>query len=90
MTPYIRLLIILGEEGIQKEFGIGLLSFWTVGEELVLGSAGSDGTTYRMYMQKSAPNYRITQSRKLFPTQGTELPIRPLLPGPRLLSLIHI
>lgn len=63
-----------------------MLSFWTVGEELVLGSAGSDGTTYRMYMQKGAPNYRITQSRKLFPTQGTELPIRPLLPGPRLFS----
>ena len=75
-----------GEEGIQGEFGIGLLSFWTVGEELVLSSAGSDGTTYRMHMQKGDPNYRVSQSRRLFPTQGTELTIRPLLHGPRLFS----
>ena len=75
-----------GEEGIQGEFGIGLLSFWTVGEELVLSSAGSDGTTYRMHMQKGYPNYRVSQSRRLFPTQGTELTIRPLLHGPRLFS----
>ena len=75
-----------GEEGIQGEFGIGLLSFWTVGEELVLSSAGSDGTTYRMHMQKGDPNYRVSQSRRLFPSQGTELTIRPLLHGPRLFS----
>ncbi len=75
-----------GEEGIQGEFGIGLLSFWTVGEELVLSSAGADGTTYRMHMKKGDPNYRVSQSRRLFPTQGTELTIRPLLHGPRLFS----
>ncbi len=75
-----------GEEGIQGEFGIGLLSFWTVGEELVLSSAGSDGATYRMHMQKGDPNYKVSQSRRLFPTQGTELTIRPLLHGPRLFS----
>jgi len=32
-----------GASGIQGEFGIGLLSFWTVGEELVITSAGADG-----------------------------------------------
>lgn len=31
-----------GIKGIQGEFGIGLLSFWTVGEELIMTSAGKD------------------------------------------------
>ncbi len=33
-----------GAGGLQGEFGIGLLSFWTLGEELLLTSAG-DGWT---------------------------------------------
>jgi len=32
-----------GAQGLQGEFGIGLLSFWTVGEELTMTSAGVDG-----------------------------------------------
>lgn len=52
-----------GEKGIQGKFGIRLLSFRTMGGELMLSSAGSDGTIYRMHMQK----YRVTQRRKLFP-----------------------
>ena len=50
-----------GVSGLQGEFGIGLLSFWTVGEELNLTSAGSDGKTYQMQMKKGDPGYRITQ-----------------------------
>ena len=34
------------QAGDQGEFGIGLLSFWTVGEELVITSAGSDGKSF--------------------------------------------
>ena len=29
-----------GIQGIQNEFGIGLLSFWTVGDELTITSTG--------------------------------------------------
>ena len=43
-----------GAQGIQGEFGIGLLSFWTVGEELTITSAGADGKTYQMQMRKGA------------------------------------
>jgi hypothetical protein len=43
-----------GGTGMQGEFGIGLLSFWTVGEELVLTSAGADGKTYQMQLHESA------------------------------------
>jgi Histidine kinase-, DNA gyrase B-, and HSP90-like ATPase len=70
-----------GVSGLQGEFGIGLLSFWTVGEELSLTSAGSDGKTYQMHMKKGDPGYRITQRRLLIGEAGTELVVRNILPG---------
>lgn len=70
-----------GAGGIQGEFGIGLLSFWTVGEELVLTSAGADAKTYQMHMKKGDPDYRITRKRLLVPESGTELLVKNILPG---------
>jgi hypothetical protein len=70
-----------GTTGIQGEFGIGLLSFWTVGEELVLTSAGMDGKTYQMHMKKGDPGYRISRKRVLMPESGTELLVKNILPG---------
>ena len=72
-----------GTEGLQGEFGIGLLSFWTVGEALYVTSSSVDGKTYQMHMQKGDPTYRLSQRRTLFPDRGTELLITPLLPGIR-------
>jgi hypothetical protein len=72
-----------GHQGIQGEFGIGLLSFWTVGENLTLISAGSDGKAYEMRMAKGAPSYAVSPIRRLLPGGGTELTIQPLLPGIR-------
>jgi hypothetical protein len=75
-----------GVEGIQGEYGIGLLSFWTVGERLTLSSAGTDGKTYQMEMRKNEPGYSIAQKRTLFSHPGVELVVQPLLPGLRQLS----
>lgn len=75
-----------GARGIQGEFGIGLLSFWTVGERMALSSAGADGKTHVMEMRKNEPGYSLATRRALFTHQGTELLIRPLLPGLRQLS----
>ena len=75
-----------GIEGIQGEFGIGLLSFWTVGERMALSSAGIDGRTHIMEMRRNEPGYTLSTRRALFSHQGTELLIRPLLPGLRQLS----
>jgi hypothetical protein len=72
-----------GSTGIQGEFGIGLLSFWTVGENLSILSSGLDGRTYQMQMLKGDPGYKIKQKRTLIPVTGTELTITPLLPGVR-------
>ena len=76
-----------GEVNIQGEFGIGLLSFWTVGEQLMLTSTGSEGTTRRLRLVKDDPGYNISEVRELFEKgTGTELHITPLLPGIRQLS----
>lgn len=72
--------------GVQGEFGIGLLSFWTVGEELTLVSAGADGGTYQMRMRKGSPDYEIVRRRTLIPPEGTVLTVQPLLPGLRQLT----
>src|SRR5438552_6199816 len=75
-----------GAQGVQGEFGIGLLSFWTVGEELLLISMGGDGRAYQMQMRKGDPKYEVKQKGVLFADGGTELTIRPLLPGIRQFS----
>ncbi len=81
-----RLLRKKGEQGLQGEFGIGLLSFWTVGERMILSSAARDGRAYQMEMRKGNSSYSIVQRRVLFSHPGTELIIRPLLSGIRQLN----
>jgi hypothetical protein len=75
-----------GTKGIQGEFGIGLLSFWTVGQNLNMTSCGEDGNTYEMTMAKDSPDFSVTKKRVLLPFKGTDLTIYPLLPGLRSLT----
>ena len=70
-----------GMGGLQGEFGIGLLSFWTLGEDLLLSCAGNDGRAYQMHLRKGEPSYRITQRPVLFTDPGTEVQIKGILPG---------
>jgi len=72
--------------GLQGEFGIGLLSFWTVGERLTMTSGGADQRLYQMVMNKGDPRYTVSPRRVLFADPGTELKISPLLDGIRSLS----
>ena len=75
-----------GANNVQGEFGIGLLSFWTVGEELALTSMAEDGVVRRLTLVKESPAYSIRESRTLFNQPGSMLHISPLLPGVRVLS----
>ncbi len=75
-----------GQTGIQGEFGIGLLSFWTVGEELTLTSRDAEGVVRKMHLVKDSPAYSIRESRELFDRPGTTLHIQPILSGVRVLS----
>jgi len=69
-------------EGVQGEYGIGLLGFWTLGEELTMRSPGEDGKIYQMSMARGKPSYEVTQQKSfLTETGGTELTIKPMLPG---------
>ena len=71
---------------IQGEFGIGLLSFWTVGDTLTMTSTGADQRAYQMVMNKGDPRYTVSPRRTLFAERGTEVKIHPLLEGIRSLS----
>lgn len=72
--------------GLQGEFGIGLLSFWTVGDTLTMTSTGADQRAYQMTMSKGDARYKVAPRRVLFGERGTELKISPLLEGIRTLS----
>lgn len=72
--------------GLQGEFGIGLLSFWTVGDTLSMTSTGADQKAYQMTMSKGDSRYEVSPRRVLFAEKGTELKIAPLLEGIRTLS----
>ena len=72
--------------GLQGEFGIGLLSFWTVGDNLTMTSTGEEQRAYQMTMRKGDSRYEVSPRRVLFAEKGTELRISPLLEGIRTLS----
>jgi hypothetical protein len=81
-----RRLKVEGAAGLQGEFGIGLLSFWTLGEELTLTSTGADDRAWQMVMRKGDPGYSVKPKRALFVEPGTQLRIARLLDGIRSLS----
>jgi hypothetical protein len=81
-----RRLKVEGVSGLQGEFGIGLLSFWTLGEELNLTSTGADDRAWQMIMRKGDPGYTVKARRTLFAEPGTQLRINRLLEGIRSLS----
>ena len=75
-----------GARQIQGEFGIGLLSFWTLGENLKLRSSAANGSVHEMAMQRGSEGYSVRVSRALLAESGATLDIRPLLPGVRQFS----
>src|SRR5438445_3438399 len=81
-----RRLKVDGVAGLQGEFGIGLLSFWTLGEELTLTSTGADERAWQLFMRKGNPGYTVKPKRQLFNEAGTQLRIARLLDGIRSLS----
>jgi hypothetical protein len=81
-----RRLRVEGVTGLQGEFGIGLLSFWTLGEELMLTSTGAEERAWQMIMRKGDPGYTVKTRRTLFAEPGTQLRINKLLEGIRSLS----
>jgi hypothetical protein len=70
-------------EGVHGEFGIGLLSFWGLGENLRIVSHGADGRLYEMQLGRGARTYTIRPVRGELSTGGTRVIVGPLLPATR-------
>ncbi|MYB36773.1 MAG: hypothetical protein F4Y26_05140 [Gammaproteobacteria bacterium] len=75
-----------GVQGLQGEFGIGLLSFWTLGENLKLSSPAADGSVHEMSMQRGDEGYSVKVRRTLLAEAVTTLEVWPLLSGVRQFS----
>src|SRR5258708_26610053 len=70
-----------GAAGLQGEFGIGLLSFWTGGDALSITSTGDDPRAYPMVIRKGDPTYAVTPLPAPFGDAGPEVRIAPPLDG---------
>ncbi len=72
-----------GRQGVHGEFGIGLLSFWSLGDELRMTSAGSDGRPYELHLVRSRREYTIRPGKGLITAAGTRVVVGPLLEATR-------
>ena len=59
-----------GASGLQGEFGIGLLSFWTLGEELLLTSAGAKAMPTRCTCARAIRAIASRSGRHSFPKRA--------------------
>jgi hypothetical protein len=69
--------------GVHGEFGIGLLSFWSLGEELLIASPGKGGALQEMALQRGQRQYTIRPVRGELPSGGTRVIVGPLLDATR-------
>jgi len=71
--------LVAGERrGVHGEFGIGLLSFWSLGEELRMTSTGA-GPQRELRLVRGGRQYEIRTVRGRLPTAGTRVVVGPLL-----------
>jgi hypothetical protein len=78
-----RRLVAEDRRGVHGEFGIGLLSFWTLGEELRMTSAGSDGRASELRLVRGRREYEIRPVAGLLAASGTRVVVGPLLEATR-------
>ncbi len=69
--------------GIHGEFGIGILSFWSLGETLRMVSAGAEGGLYEMQLVRGKRTYTVRPVRGRLAAGGTRVIVGPLLPATR-------
>lgn len=70
-------------EGIHGEFGIGLLSFWSLGDQMRITSADNDGRLHEMALERGGRNFTVRQARGQMIASGTHVVIGPLLDSVR-------
>jgi hypothetical protein len=72
-----------GRKGVHGEFGIGLLSFWALGEELRMISAASGGKPGELHLVRGERQYAIRPVRGRIVAEGTRIVVGPLLESTR-------
>lgn len=72
---------LLDRKGVHGEYGIGLLSFWSIGDALEMTSLSTEGQAYRLSLRRGGPQYQIgpVRDRLQFGMGGTSLHVGPLL-----------
>ncbi len=68
-------------QGVHGEFGIGLLSFWSLGEELRMTSGGGPGSLRELHLVRGERQYTIRPARGRLAIRGTRVTVGPLLEG---------
>ncbi|MEZ6058654.1 MAG: ATP-binding protein, partial [Planctomycetaceae bacterium] len=69
------------KRGVHGEYGIGLLSFWSLGDELRMTTSGQD-SGWTMVLRRNDPEYRVMRAGRLH-DQGTAIVVGPLLEATR-------
>jgi hypothetical protein len=70
-------------QGVHGEFGIGLLSFWSLGQTLRMISGGANGNLLEMELQAGKKNYVIQPARGHLAMGGTRVIVGPLCDAAR-------
>ena len=70
-------------KGIHGEFGIGLLSFWSLGEELRMISMGSGGQLAELLLVRGQRHYTIRPAGGQIHPGGTRIVVGPVLESTR-------
>ena len=65
--------------GVHGEFGIGLLSFWSLGDELRMTAGGPAGGLHELELKRGGRTYTIRAVRGQLATGGTRVIVGPLL-----------
>ncbi|MFM9197229.1 MAG: ATP-binding protein [Planctomycetia bacterium] len=67
------------KRGVHGEFGIGLLSFWSLGDELRMISGAAGGPLRELHLTRGKRHYTIRPARGRLATGGTRVIVGPLL-----------
>jgi len=76
---------LINRKGVHGEYGIGLLSFWAIGDQLRMISQHADGQPRELVLERGRPEYRIGPLRNQlgFGLGGTSVQVGPLLESTR-------
>ena len=69
--------------GIHGEFGIGLLSFWSLGEQLRMIASDGQGRLYEMILNRGEQCYSVSAVPRMFALGGIQIIVGPLLNSTR-------